>query len=1137
MLKRIICGFIAVQLIFVHCLNIVATEETSPMESEEVIETINTIDNEAIAEKIEVNESEEIVEGDEIMQSEETISSETSELSSGSNNEMDDSEHVFLSNPADFVIDANKVLTQYTGTDTEVTIPDGVVKIGYASFQGKTTITKVVMPNTVTVIDSYAFNNCTSLSEIPLSTSLTSINYSSFAGCTSLKTIHIPKTLVNFTGYWPSIENVTFESGTTSVIGNLFENTPIESIVLPDTITTIQGYAFRGCTKLKDITWSMNLKVIGGAAFLGCTSLVNATLPEGLTEIHDSVFYNCTNLADVTLPDSLLKIGSNSFYSCFNIREITVPANITSSGYAFNNCTNLTTIKFKPDTKKVPDNLFNTVPGLVEITLPDSITQIGAASFHNCFNLKTINWPRYLISIGDKAFKYCHSLIDVRIPDTVTTIGGSAFSNCTNLSTLKISNNIVTMDESFQNLPKLTSIFIPKTIVNGSNAFLGSNNLKNVILQEGIKTIPNSLLCNLPGIEEIILPNSVEAISDYAFHSCANLKNIHWSSSLTSIYKQAFYNCDSLTHITLPDSVAGIAENAFSYSDNLREVSFGKGLTYMEHSVLKECPNLQKVTFNSPMSIPEYTFLNCIRLSEVNLFEGIKSINYRGFYNCKNLTTINLPNGLTTIGESAFEKTGLINQVIPDSVYLINHYAFRDCTNLETITLGKGLITIGTEVFRSNVKLQTIELPTRVKTLGDRVFLECPSLQLIKMGKAITTIGANLVSYVNVTKIKGYEGTVAQTYATTNGIAFEAMSSKPTTQIDTPDRYSIVYFTAYEQRYLPLKIRLLDEDGNETNDTFTITKNYGYNFSFNHETQIATFSEYNVGTNVAWGYKITTSNGITKDVVVNAGLKYNELTYNIVRNPQLLVAKGSKFNPKGLIINATDNVCEELIYSYNTNPTLFTFTDSNDNPVDNNTVINGDMMVKVKVANQPGHLELNYVVNTVSAEIMDGQPLQLMSNANWNSSYTFSLDRLQFKENGVVTTKQIIGSYLENVPNYFKEVNTNCENISFRIDKNQGVSVDTINLVVKVNGFASDIMINIPVNVITNTRILGDISGTDNEITVDDINSIVMHINKVFLLSDTLKPYADVNADGRISITDVVMIQNHILNVKFLTDY
>ncbi|MCI9082639.1 MAG: leucine-rich repeat domain-containing protein, partial [Lachnospiraceae bacterium] len=81
-----------------------------------------------------------------------------------------------------FVIE-DGVLTKYTGTDTEVVVPDGVTSIARFAFHGCSSLTDITLPSSVTIIGDYAFDGCSSLTDITLPSSVTIIGDYAFDGC------------------------------------------------------------------------------------------------------------------------------------------------------------------------------------------------------------------------------------------------------------------------------------------------------------------------------------------------------------------------------------------------------------------------------------------------------------------------------------------------------------------------------------------------------------------------------------------------------------------------------------------------------------------------------------------------------------------------------------------------------------------------------------------------------------------------------------------------------------------------------------------------------------------------------------------------------------------------------------------
>ena len=135
------------------------------------------------------------------------------------------------------------VLIEYTGTDKNVVIPDGVLVIDKFAFPRD--ITSVVIPNSVLAINKYAFSGCKCLKNVDIPDSVTSICESAFKECTGLT-------------------SVKFGKG----------------------IKKIGEFAFYKCTNLKEVT--IESGKIEEYAFADCTGLEKVVL--GCAKIKDSVF-------------------------------------------------------------------------------------------------------------------------------------------------------------------------------------------------------------------------------------------------------------------------------------------------------------------------------------------------------------------------------------------------------------------------------------------------------------------------------------------------------------------------------------------------------------------------------------------------------------------------------------------------------------------------------------------------------------------------------------------------------------------------------------------------------------------------------------------------------------------------------
>lgn len=95
--------------------------------------------------------------------------------------------------------------------------------------------------------------------------------------------------------------------------------TYLDTLTIPDSVETVEPYAFYDKVHLRRTNLSRNLTVIPEGMFSRCIGLTSIVIPDSVREIRDEAFYQCSNLDTVTIPDGVERIGRCAF---LNVRRV-----------------------------------------------------------------------------------------------------------------------------------------------------------------------------------------------------------------------------------------------------------------------------------------------------------------------------------------------------------------------------------------------------------------------------------------------------------------------------------------------------------------------------------------------------------------------------------------------------------------------------------------------------------------------------------------------------------------------------------------------------------------------------------------------------------------------------------------------
>lgn len=269
-----------------------------------------------------------------------------------------------------------------------------------------------------------------------------------------------------------------------------------------------------------------------------------------------------------------------------------------------------------------------------------------------------------------------------------------------------------------------------------------------------VTQIYKNAFANNSTIESVTMPDTIDTIGSEAFQECSNLETATLSTNL-EVMGSGVFKDSGITSIVIPNGITNLESDMFSGCTSLTSVTLPQTLHSLGATSFMGCTKLLAITIpNSVNGIQYGTFAGCIELSDVTLGSGVISIDGDAFLNCSSLE----------------------NVVVPEGIKYINFGAFKNCTGLTQINLPDSLLSIGEQSFAGCISLGYVSLPKNLEGVGPYAFQGCSSLDKVVVWNSSMTFGEGAVEVFSgatlADGIYGYDGSTAETYATSYSIPF-----------------------------------------------------------------------------------------------------------------------------------------------------------------------------------------------------------------------------------------------------------------------------------------------------------------------------------------------------------------------------
>ena len=522
--------------------------------------------------------------------------------------------------------------------------------------------------NTENVDNIYSFD------ELQYFTSLQEIPDYAFKMCANLSSITLPTSVVR--------------------LGDeAFYGTQLESMIIPEHITTLGEYVFKNCSELTSLVFNNQISSVSGSLCYGCKNLSSVTLSNSIDSIGPSAFHGCSNLKQIDILDSVTNIGAYAFRES-GVEDVNISSNVVEVGdYAF---AYSALKRAMVNAQNIRWCAFYRCYDIEHIELGDNVQLIEKEAFYQSGDAEN---SELIISSGTIASSGCYETnFDTVILGDNVDVSAKAFYS-SNIKTIQFSDNISSIGESaFSGSTQLTSVTLPNSLTSlSSSVFRNCWDLQFINFGTSLESIGDYAFAECRSLTSVTFGENVKSIGTYAFDDCSALTQIDMLDSVTSIGAYAFNNCSGLTSVYIPQSVQNISNNPFKGCASLESISVDAnnvgfsdgGNNYLKHTesgaLISACRNT--VLDNTITRITANSFYKMQDLTSITLPDSVTRIDASAFTSCINLESVIISNGVTMIGDSAFEScSGLTSLIIPENVTSIGNYAFRNCSNLASIT-------------------------------------------------------------------------------------------------------------------------------------------------------------------------------------------------------------------------------------------------------------------------------------------------------------------------------------------------------------------------------------------------------------------------------------------------------------------
>ena len=517
----------------------------------------------------------------------------------------------------------------------------------------------------------------------------------------------------------PNATSVTMPNTIVLIEANAFKGKNLRSIMIPSSVTTVEGGAFSQMAALTTINVAPGnthfysndgvlIEKIGPndwvASYPVAKTGTEYAVPEGIYGVRTGAFQCAANLIKLTLPASLKESPSSAEFTGYSSAAKLANIEVATGNTAF----------------KSIDGVLVSLDGKKLIAYPNA--KPGAAS----------SLPAYQGVIGQPSASV------YKIPDGVEIVGQAAFAQVNGLTAIEL-NEVKKLEKgAFDKQTKLRNVRLGSSVDTiEEGAFGGNQNLTafDVDLLNPNYTSDDGVIYNADKTELVLFPGG---------------KGGEYTTlpTTTKIRRRAFYYNNVLAKVNFNKDLEVIDGDAFQATTELKNITFEAPARVKSIGTFAfQGSGLTELNIPASLQTVDWSAFGFSKLKKITVADGsqLQSINKEAFNGCKDLEefTFEGSSTLNKIQKDAFSGDDKLKSfLIPEKVTVLERGAFNGASGLETITFKQPatMTIIGEGAFQGAQALKKIELPSTVTTISKDAFNTCSSLTEIVVPASVTSI-------------------------------------------------------------------------------------------------------------------------------------------------------------------------------------------------------------------------------------------------------------------------------------------------------------------------------------------------------------------------------------------------------------